>query len=172
MVDRLINSLNNNNLISKSFLLVKLVTKRDTRDFDGNTSLYIDMQNGHYDIINLLRDKIVDIRNRCKDGTSILYSISIQYINEQLMMKFTLLIAAYNGHYDVVKLGINSRGNEGSTSLFGAVMFGHYNIAKMLKKKNFKGNTPLMIALEYRHIDIVNLLITMSISLKSDLGLP
>jgi len=82
MVDRLINSLNNNNLISKSFLLVKLVTKRDTRDFDGNTSLYIDMQNGHYDIINLLRDKIVDIRNRCKDGTSILYSISMwSFIN-------------------------------------------------------------------------------------------
>uniref|UniRef100_A0A7S3TNJ2 Ankyrin repeat protein n=1 Tax=Strombidinopsis acuminata TaxID=141414 RepID=A0A7S3TNJ2_9SPIT len=115
------------------------------------------------------------------------YSFPVEYLLEQYLYsgrKTAMVLAATNGHLEVVKLLANARANinvrtqrmqfidgarvdgDRRTVLHLTCMHGHHDVASFLidnkadiNATNYSGDTPLMLAARYGHSQVVKLLL-------------
>ena len=154
-------------------------------DKNGNTPLFISVQNGKVDIANMLLEKEgIDVNKGNNEEISPLlkavYKKKTDLVNILLQAgadvnqadkngNTPLFISAQNGEVDIAKIllekegiDINKQDIKGTTALIIASQNGHNDIVKELIAKNAQldlsnsnGQTPLSFAVAKRNIDIV-----------------
>eukprot|EP00057_Strongylocentrotus_purpuratus_P015053 XP_011669527.1 PREDICTED: serine/threonine-protein phosphatase 6 regulatory ankyrin repeat subunit B-like [Strongylocentrotus purpuratus] len=119
----------------------------------GMPPLYAAAHFGHLDIIKFLVSKEADVNKEDDDGMTPLHG------------------AAARGHVEVVEYliqqgsDVNKKDNTGGTAFNAAVKEGHLRAVKYLMAKGAKatrlhGKSPLHIATQYDHVDIVHFLVS------------
>ena len=133
-----------------------LISKGDDmnkpRKGNGCTPLYTASYEGHVDVVRVLVEQGADINKAGNDGATPLY------------------VSSQQGHVDVVRVlvehgaDINKAMNDGATPVFMASQQGHVDVVRVLVEqgaditKTWSNKTPLQIARQKNHPEIIHLL--------------
>ena len=142
-----------NGFLEIAKLLIKNKADINLRDANNSSPLWLASSCGHLHIVGLLTDNKADIDSQSEGGST------------------PLFIASRNGYTEIVKLLIEKKADldiedEGINALWIASQEGHTEIAKLLIRnkaslfsKDTSVKTPLRIASQNQHLEIVESLI-------------
>ena len=149
-------------------LLIEKGAKLDETDIEGRTPLFMACRQGHHAVVRLLVEAGADKDKSGLEGWT------------------PLSIASNRGDLETVRLLIEKGANLDKatkvyfwTALYQACWWGHLEIVRLLveaganiAKKAKDGNTPLDIAIDKEHTDIINYLLSTIINKKLNINHP